>query len=194
MKRILFMALVALFVASPVFAQTKAQKKHVKELNKEGWKSESSFPMIDALYAHYGKLANGLEERVGIAYNKKKVNIAKAEALNNAINDYAQEASTFVKGRVASDMSDIDDQEREAFVAGFERLVQAEIKGELKPSVTLIKENEDGTYSVRRYFVLDYEASMKANERALKQALEESKIAKEYGNTISDWINAGFQE
>lgn len=65
-------------------------------------------------------------------------------AYNNAVVTYAQRAGSQVKGRVVSDISGDGtnaESEFEHFYAAYEREVEKEIKGELEPSFSVIRDN-----------------------------------------------------
>ena len=76
--------------------------------------------------------------------------MAKTIARNNILNEHAEAARSLVKGRVTSDMHDITDVQAENFVAAYERLVCAELNGEVRVSYTLVRHNKkNNTYDVK---------------------------------------------
>ena len=118
-------------------------------------------------------------------------------ATNNAVIQYGQEAGSTLQGRVVADMSasGIDpDAEFENFFAAYDRLVEKEIRGEMQPSYTIMKENGDGTYEIRTYFIVEESAAQKARLRALEEAMQNSQVAAEHANKISDFVKQGLDE
>ena len=181
-------------------AREKAYKEKVKEYKKEGWKPLGSKTMELTLLEHYDKLdklgANGHEVE-GISTRTKSINTGKQMATNNAVIQYGQEAGSTLQGRVVSDMSasGVDTEgEFENFFAAYERLVEKEIRGEMLPSYTIMKDNGDGTYEIRSYFIVEESQAQKARLRALEEAMKNSQIAADHANKISDFVRQGLDE
>ncbi len=209
MRKLIF-GLLAILMMVPLYGEAagnkqleKARKKELKEKLKEykkgDWELLGSHTMEVALAEHYDKLAN-LEdgyEVSGIATKVKSKNVGKQMAANNAVTDYAQNALSQVQGRLVSDMagSGVDpDAEFENFYAAYERLVEKEIRGELQPSYTIIKPLGDGTYEVRAFYIVSENAASKARLRAMENAFKESAAAQKYGEKISEYVKAGFDD
>ena len=203
MKRI-FVLLFAmlLIVPSCMEAQDKmiqeAVKSKVKEYEKAGWKIYgTSLPMNVALTKHYEKILGeeGAFEVSGSASNFKSKNVGKQMAINSACQTYAQSAGSHVKGRVVSDMNGDGveaGEEFENFYAAYERLVEKEIKGEMKESYTIIKESKNGPSEMLVFYVINEEAASRARIRALENAAKESEVAQKHAQKVSDFIREGF--
>lgn len=201
MKKILSLLICVLMFSGSMYAQSKQEikeagkiaKTQAKQLSKEGWKLLESGTLESVLKAHALKKKSGdVEEIVGTANRMRSINLGKTTARNNAMNEYAESAKSMIRGRIATDLRDIDENQVENLVSGYERMVLKEINGELKSAYTLYKENKDGKYDLRGYFLVDQEAASKARKRAMQLALEESELAHEYGNEISNFIDEGF--
>ncbi len=181
-------------------ALKKELKTKVKEYKKGKWEILGSRTMEVALALHYDKLntlGEDAHEVEGISTKSKSKNTGKQAAINNAIITYAQEAGSSLKGRVVSDLSanGVDtDSEFDNFYAAYERLVEKEIRNELEPSYSIIRTNPDGTYEIRTYFIVSLSAASKARQRALEQAMESSKIAQQYGEKLSQFVQEGFDQ
>ena len=204
MKKIFLVLMVFVFTCSTVsFAQNdilnKALKKEyktkIKELNKGGWEIfGSSRSMEVALLNHYDKLNKGdgsIYEIVGIASAFKSKNIGRQMAINNACTIYASQAGSTVKGRVVSDMgADVDNLtvEFDHFYAAYERAVEKEIRGEMKESFSIIRQNKDGSYEMQSYFLYDEDAALNARIKAFENAAKESIAAQKYADIISKFI------
>ena len=179
-------------------AQKKEFQKKMKEYKKGNWKVFGSSRTLEVLLLqHYDKL-NALgdtgEEIVGVATKFKSKNIGHQMAINNASMIYAQQAGSQLKGRIVSDIngngSDADG-EFEKLYAAYERLVEKEIKGELKESFSVIRDNGDGTFELQSYFVVDENAAMAARLRAVENAAKETALAQKYGKMVSDFVREG---
>ena len=202
MKKLLIFLAAVMMVAAPVSvcAQTKAEqkqaKKQAKAFKREGWKALSSVSLDQLLAKHYNKLNNGCEELVGrsVANSQRYVtSVAIPNARQIAAAQYAEDQKSFIKGRIDLDMSDIGEEQRSNFVAGYERLVASELNGEIKTSVILTKENKDGKVDCLIYFLIDHDRARELARKSFEKALEEQKLAQEYGDKISDWVNAAFK-
>lgn len=205
----LFYAILALAFLMPCVAEAKtplekvrekAYRTKLKEYKKGGWEPLGSKPIDLALLEHYDKLAklgsNGHEVE-GIATKVKSKNVGKQMAINNAVVTYGQEAGSTLQGRVVSDMSanGVDaNGEFENFFAAYERLVEKEIRGEMEPSFSIIKDNGDGTYEIRTYFIVEESNAQKARLRALEEAMKNSQVAAEHANQISNFVRQGLDE
>jgi hypothetical protein len=173
----------------------------MKEYKKDGWKvygTSRSFEV--ALLNHYDKL-NSLGESgtevLGSASKFISKNLGHREAVTNACIDYAQKAGGLVKGRIVSDMASngkSPDAEFDKFYGAFEELVQQELKGELKESYSVIRENSDKTFEMETYFIVDVDAVSRAVVHAYENAAKESEAAQKYAGQVSDFIKDGFKD
>ena len=205
MKKIILL-LVALFTLSLAegYAQSKALEKarkkeyktKIKEFEKEGYKVFGTSRSLEmALLLHYEKLdkmGDDGQEIVGIASAFKSKNTGHQMALNSALINYATKASSQLQGRTVSDVHGegvAAEGEFDKFYGAYQNHLQAEIKGALSESFSVIKDNHNGTYEMQTYFVFSENAASKARLRALENAAKETAAAQEYARKISDFIN-----
>lgn len=208
-QKLLLLVLGLCFLAPTVNAQNKAlekaRKKEYKQKMKmykdEGWKLFASSRSLDvALLTHYDKLntmGEDGQEIVGVATKCRSKNVGRQMALNNACVTYAQQAGSKVKGRVVSDMQGDGvnaDAEFDKFYSAYERLVDKEIRGEMKESYSIIRDNGDGTYEIQTYFIVNESAASQARLRAMEQASKETEMAQQYAKKISDFVKEGFKQ
>lgn len=178
----------------------KAYKTKLKDYKKEGWKAMGSKPLDLCLLEHYDKLQQlgpDGHEVEGISTKSKSINVGKQMAVNNAVITYGQEAGSTLQGRVVSDMagSGVDTaSEFENFIAAYERLVEKEIRGEMQPSYSIMKQNNDGTVEVRTYFIVEENSAQKARLRALEEAMKNSDMAADHADQIAKFVREGFEE
>ncbi len=211
MKKVLAILLAVLFILPAAYAadpakqlkkaKEKERKEVMKRLKKEQWSLLGSSRSLEvALLSHWTELdalgADG-KEIVGISTRTKSKNIGQQMATNAACINYAQEAGSAVKGRALTDMagSGVDtDKEFENFYAAYERLVEKEIRGEMKQSFSLIRTNADGTFEVQSFYIISEDAASKARIRAFEHATKESEAAQKHADKISEFVRAGFDQ
>lgn len=211
MKKVLAILLAVLFILPAAYAadpakqlkkaKEKERKEVMKRLKKEQWSLIGSSRSLEvALLSHWTELdalgADG-KEIVGISTRTKSKNIGQQMATNAACINYAQEAGSAVKGRALTDMagSGVDtDKEFENFYAAYERLVEKEIRGEMKQSFSLIRTNADGTFEVQSFYIISEDAASKARIRAFENATKESEAAQKHADKISEFVRAGFDQ
>lgn len=211
MKKVLAILLAVLFILPAAYAadpakqlkkaKEKERKEVMKRLKKEQWSLLGSSRSLEvALLSHWTELdalgADG-KEIVGISTRTKSKNIGQQMATNAACINYAQEAGSAVKGRALTDMagSGVDtDKEFENFYAAYERLVEKEIRGEMKQSFSLIRTNADGTFEVQSFYIVSEDAASKARIRAFENATKESEAAQKHADKISEFVRAGFDQ
>ena len=197
MKRIILIT-IAVLMAMPVFAQGAQYRKKLREYKKEGWELYgSSKTMKEVLRTHYEALdQEGVFEVFGSATGIKSESIGQQMAWNNASINYVQQAGSFLRGRIATDnhVGGGYDGEFNNFYSAYETLLQKEIRGELRPSYTLVRHNADGSYQVMSYFIVNEEAAMNARVKAMELAASESEAAQQIAVRISEFVKEGFDE
>lgn len=202
MKKVLLILVAALVAVAPLSAQSakdvrsakKEAKASAKEVYKDGYKMLEAGDLETRIAKHLEKVYAGTAfQIVNTAEGKRSLNMAKTIARNNVLNEHAEQARSMVKGRVTSDMQDVNEVQRENFVAAYERLICAELNGEVRVSYTLVRHNKkENTYDVKLVCLVDYDAAHQVHLNAIKRAAEEQKLAQQYGTKISEWINEGF--
>ena len=200
---LMLMAVCMTFTVAQAQELTKAQaktvnkevKKKLKDYKKKGYEIFGSSRTLEAVLTKHLSTLESKEgkvvEVVGFSQAKSR-NLAATAAQNSAANRYATTCSQQVKGRVLADMAaDVANQEAEfdKFYAAFEGKVQQEIKGELRQSFAVAKQNADGTISVEAYYLVDDDAASRARINAFKNSQQESAIAQKYAQKLSDFIN-----
>lgn len=207
MKKTLVMAMLAAFAMmnSTVYAQSvakqlkspkKALEARVKELSKDNWKSLNSDGLAMAVSEHNNKRRNNpnLYEIVGTAEQVESTNIGKAQARNNAINEYAELCGGMLRARITSDVRNVNKAQADNLVSGYERILSKKLEGEVRPSYYVYKDLADGKYNVRGFFLIDEARIEKIQKEAIKEASEEANLAHDYGEGISDFVKQGFNQ
>ncbi|MDR0691684.1 MAG: hypothetical protein LBF69_01455, partial [Prevotellaceae bacterium] len=151
-----------------------------------------------ALLEHYEKLYDTQTENkelVGEVSQCQSINVCRQMATNNALAHYASLAGSFVRGRIASDVNADATRlqaEFDKMYAAYERLVAAEIKGELTESYAIVKE-EKKNRQYKLFFVVNEEKAAAARIRALERAAQETAVAQQYATKITDFVREGFE-
>ena len=198
----LAMILMALLVAfAPVYGQTKsdintARKEAsaaAKALKRDGFKAIELGDIKTRLEKYFLKVNAGCAQVIGVAENCMSTNLAQVTALANAANQYALLAGGDVRGRILSSTNSLSGQQVDNIVSSFERLVEKDIRGELVPYITAVREKR-GRYAVKAYCIVDLDAAYQVRRRAMEIALEEQALAEQYGSMVSAWIDEGFNK
>ena len=98
-----------------------------------------------------------------------------------------------MKVRSTQEIASIGEDEINNYISAYERLLVQELKGEVRPRVTLIKDSKK-QYDVIVYCLLDQDAAHKARMAALKNAAEEQQLIQKYGEEISSFIDNGLNK
>lgn len=201
MKQLAMLMMAALMVAAPMYGQTKnelnaAHKEAVaasKELRRAGFKPVELGNVQTRLEKYFLKVNAGCAQVIGVAENCMSTNLAQVTALANAANQYALLAGGDVRGRIVSSTASLSGQQVDNIVSSFERLVAKDIRGELVPYITAIRDNR-GKIDARTYCIVDVDAAYQLRRRALEIALEEQSLAEQYGSMVSSWIDEGYDK
>ena len=209
-KKIIFLVMFGAVVCSLILtacsstsqlekARAKQGETKLKEYKQQGWKISGSSKSLEfAVLEFQEKLKDEKnQEYVGEVSMCKSLNVCKNNALNNVLIEYAQKASSYVRGRITSDMfnnaSAEQPEEFDKFYAAYERLVQTEVKGELEFCYAVEKENGSGK-SYRAYYIANEDKASKARLRAMQRAFEETKLAQQYATGVANFVSNGFDE
>lgn len=191
--------------AAPVDAKRQKQlqkecKAKTKQLQKAGWTVLGSSRTLEGvLQDHFNKLCemgDDAMEVYGTSTRVKSKNAGVQMAINNACITYAQQQGSDLKGRVISEINaDANDPsvEMDKFFNAYERTVEKEIKGEMRPSYQLVRTNPDGTYEIEVYFIVSEKAASAARIRAMENSIAESEYAQRHAEKISEFVKAGFK-
>lgn len=212
MKKIIMFILAVILMMPAVEAENKQLQKalqkeykaKMKEYKKEKWKLFGSSRTLEvALLQHYDQLnslGKDAREVIGIASRFKSKNAGHQQAINNACITYAQQAGSYLKGRVVSDIATngVDSStEFDHFFAAYERLVEKEIKGEITESYSIFRclnpkaKEKDREYEMQTFFIVNENAATRTRIRAMENALNESEAAQRYAQKVSDFVNEG---
>jgi hypothetical protein len=107
----------------------KVYKKKTKALKKEGWKVTGTSLTLEAAIMKHLRTLHSDDKNKELITNVsmcRSLNVCSAQALNNALVRYAENAGSYVRGRVVSDLfnnaSGEVPEEFDKFYAAYERL------------------------------------------------------------------------
>ena len=107
-----------------------------------------------------------------------------------------QQAGIFLRGRIDTD-SHTDggpDGEFSHFYSAYETLLQKEIRGELRPSYTMVRHLSDGTCQMMSFFIVNEDEATRARIKAMELAATESEAAQRIAGKIREYVQEGFEE
>lgn len=191
MRRVIMMIMVMMIAMTVANAQSmldKAREKEfktkMKQLKKEKWQLFGSSRTLEVLLLkHYEKLEateSGAYEVVGVCSRYKLDHLGHSAAVANAYNQYAQNASNHVKGRLLSEMKNNGadtSKDVDAFAAIYEAEVEKEIRNDLQESFAIYRELGKGEKTMQVFFVVNADAATASRLRAMENAIRESEAA-----------------
>lgn len=188
--------LLAVLTALPALAGKNDYRKKVRELKRAGWEVYASSQTLDgALRRHCDALQkDGVWEVSGTSGDTRSAAVGVQVAANNACISYVEQEGRFLRGRVASDFHAGEDPggDFSNFYSAYESLLQKEIRGEMRPSFTLVRSGRDGTVQVMTFFLVDEQAASRARLRAMETAALESEAARRIADRIHEYVAEGF--
>ncbi len=181
---VIMLAALGLIFAAPAAAQdkdiAKIYKKEIKQRKSAMKKNKqqlfgTSRGIDVALLNHYLAVDAGSQEIPGYAHAKSK-NLLTIAAQNSVAARYAAQASAQIKGMLKQELegdAENVDNEVDKISATYLTKVEAEMKGILKPSYSLISVAPDGAWDLEAWYLVNPENATNARRNALKQALKE---------------------
>ena len=212
MKKILKLSLVIIVLLSYNFTlnaqskqlikqREKQYKSKMNEFKNENYKVVGTARSLDvALLEYYEKLNTNdkYQEFVVVTENCPTENLCAVKAQNDALNQYATQASANIQGRLNSELkldaspNSIDKTSIDKFYAAYETMVKHNVSGAVKKSFAVSKKSTNG-YKYQTFFLVNEEEASKARMDAAKRAVEETKLNQEWGNKIHNFIQEGFK-
>lgn len=181
-------------IAKQLKNEKKAMEADIKQFKKEGWTPLDGKGLASVVAEHYAK-TNANPNLMPITHISKpcvSMILGKTETRNAAINEYVEYCGGMVRGRITSDLYDVNEVQADNLVAGYERILSMELKKVIKPSYFLSK-MVGGKFVVRGTYLINEEDAERASKKALEQAAEEAGIAFNHGDDVKGFIDGGFK-
>lgn len=205
-KRLLLIAAVACFAnvwltscgsSKPAaYTRTDELNEKLQELLQAGWQVHNSTRTLRGkLGEHYARMdANpDLYEVIGTSTGCRSVTVCRAAAINAACVEMAVKMGQDLRGKTMRDMGIDEGAEMPAEYNRFQEACigkfQAAVKGELEESIALIRKGANGLNSYEIYFLVDRQSARKKRTQAIKDAIEESNLHKDYAKSVEKFIN-----
>lgn len=192
---------IALFASCGSSKQTTYTRENelnerLNELVQAGWTIHgTSRTLRGKLSEHYAKMdANpDLYEVIGASTGCRSVTVCRAAAFNAACVEMAVKMGQDLRGKTMRDMGADEGAEmpteynrfQEACISKF----QGAIRGELEESLAVIHKRANGLNDYEIYYLVDKQSARKKRTQAIKDALEESNLHKEYAKSVEKFIN-----
>lgn len=178
------------------YTRTDELNEKLQELVQGGWQIHNSTRTLRGkLSEHYAKMdANpDLYEVIGTSTGCRSVTVCRAAAVNAACVEMAVKMGQDLKGKTMRDMGVDEGAEMPAEYNRFQEACinkfQGAVKGELEESLALIRKGANGLNSYEIYFLVDKQSARKKRTQAIKDALEESNLHKDYAKSVEKFIN-----
>ncbi|MCM1041055.1 MAG: hypothetical protein NC396_01320 [Bacteroides sp.] len=180
-------------------ARSKQVNDEIKKYSQDGWVIDGTAKSVSVSFREYYQkmlLDPNYRELQSNAQgsSERSLNLVQNIALNNAMVKYAQEAKSHVQGRVTNNMGQQNDAELENFYSAYERLVSADIEGELQFQFGFYR--DDQKTKKREYvafYLINEEQASQKRIKAMENALKETKAAQNTAEEISLFIKEGFR-
>ncbi|MEQ2517053.1 MULTISPECIES: hypothetical protein [Bacteroides] len=179
-----------------VYTRADEQNERLQELVQVGWQIHGTTRTLRGkLSEHYAKMdANpDLYEVIGTSTGCRSATVCRSAAFNAACVEMAVKMGQDLKGKTMRDMGIDEGVElpteynrfQEACISKF----QGAVKGDLEESFALMRKGSDGLNSYEIYFLVDRQSARKRRTQAIKDALEESNLHKDYAKSVEKFIN-----
>lgn len=178
------------------YTRADEMNEKLQELVQAGWQIHGTTRTLRGkLSEHYAKMdANpDLYEVTGASTGCRSVTVCRAAAFNAACVEMAVKMGQDLRGKTMRDMGVDEGAEmpteynrfQEACISKF----QGAIRGELEESFALISKGANGLNNYEIYYLVDKQSARKKRAQAIKDALEESNLHKEYAKSVEKFIN-----
>lgn len=182
--------------SSKTYSRADEMNEKLQELVQAGWQIHGSTRTLRGkMTEHYAKMDANPDwyEVIGTSTGCRSMTVCRAAAFNAACVEMATKMGQELKGKTMRDMGADESAEvpteynrfQEACISKF----QGAIQGELEESFALIRKGTDGLNSYEIYFLVDKQSARKKRSQAIKSALEESNLHKDYAKSVEKFIN-----
>lgn len=179
-----------------VYTRETEMNEKLQELTQAGWQLHGSARTLRGkLSEHYAKLDANPDwyEVIGTSTGCRSVTVCRAAAFNAACAEMAAKVGQELRGKTMRDMGTDEGAEmpleynsfQEACISKF----QAVIKEDLEESIALIRKNPNGLNSYEIFYLVDRHSARKKRTQAIKSALEESNLQKDYARSVEKFVN-----
>lgn len=181
---------------APAYTRSNEMDEKLQELTQAGWQLHGSTRTLRGkLSEHYAKLDANPDwyEVTGTSTGCRSVTVCRAAAYNAACMEMATKMGQELRGKTMRDMNVDEGAEMPVEYNRFQQACiskfQGAIKGELEESFALIRKEADGLNSYEIFYFVDRQSARKKRTQAIKDALEESNLQKDYARSVEKFID-----
>ncbi|MGM9851724.1 MAG: hypothetical protein ACI306_06240, partial [Muribaculaceae bacterium] len=121
-------------------------------------------------------------------YNAKSPSLAEIRVMENIQAEYAREMSAFLKGKVTTNDIMSDEEGVEYLNQAVETRMNKEFKGDVKLAFYVYKENNDGTFWVKGYCLIDEDDTRRTLQRVADKVKDNLKLSEAISKALNDGI------
>ncbi|MGM9846195.1 MAG: hypothetical protein ACI30K_08240 [Muribaculaceae bacterium] len=120
--------------------------------------------------------------------NAKTLSLAEKRLLTNAQAEYAKEVEAIIKGKTTTNDNQSDEEGVEFMNEASETVFKKELKGDVKLSFYVYKENNDGTFWVKGYCLIDEDDTRRTLQRVAEKVKDNLKLSEAISKALNDDI------
>ena len=167
-------------------------EKRVADWEKKGFEGAGNYGFEDLLEttkALSDKVKNNRDKYIlisGFGTHATSEDAAHNAALQFAIQRYASQAGTVIKGRVDREYSNFSETDK--LVTAYSGYIKQQLVGFMNEELAVRRQTEKG-YEVEAWYTLDEARVQNVRKQAMEKALKEVAIEQIAGNNIRDYVN-----
>ena len=120
--------------------------------------------------------------------NAKTLSLAEKRLLTNAQAEYAKEVEAIIKGKTTTNDNQSDEEGVEFMNEASETVFKKELKGDVKLAFYVYKENNDGSFWVKGYCLIDEDDTRRTLQRVADKVKDNLKLSEAISKALNDDI------
>lgn len=120
--------------------------------------------------------------------NAKTLSLAEKRLLTNAQAGYAKEVEAIIKGKTTTNDNQSDEEGVEFMNEASETVFKKELKGDVKLAFYVYKENNNGSFWVKGYCLIDEDDTRRTLQRVADKVKDNLKLSEAISKALNDDI------
>ena len=120
--------------------------------------------------------------------NAKTLSLAEKRLLTNAQAEYAKEVVAIIKGKTTTNDNQSDEEGVEFMNEASETVFKKELKGDVKLAFYVYKENNNGSFWVKGYCLIDEDDTRRTLQRVADKVKDNLKLSEAISKALNDDI------
>lgn len=120
--------------------------------------------------------------------NAKTLSLAEKRLLTNAQAEYAKEVEAIIKGKTTTNDNQSDEEGVEFMNEASETVFKKELKGDVKLAFYVYKENNNGSFWVKGYCLIDEDDTRRTLQRVADKVKDNLKLSEAISKALNDDI------